>query len=109
MQPSDSVHHATIRLVSLNFRLRRRIAAVVCTRQLSTSHKCHSERESRNPVSEPHSNVAGCLDCARHDEIKIHKFRVAWKPVCLHSVRAQNSPAPARVLKSYVPSNAKKC
>src|ERR1043166_6710921 len=30
MQPSDSVHHDTIRLVSLNFRLRRRIAAVLC-------------------------------------------------------------------------------
>src|SRR6266487_3696677 len=29
MQPSESVHHDTIRLVSLNFRLRKRIAAVL--------------------------------------------------------------------------------
>src|SRR6266700_13948 len=29
MQPRDSVHHETIRLVSLNFRLRKRMAAVL--------------------------------------------------------------------------------
>src|SRR4029453_3744350 len=34
MQPSDSVHHETIRLVSLNLRLRNRIAAVVSTNRL---------------------------------------------------------------------------
>ena len=62
------MHHDTIRLVSLNFRLRRRIAAVVCTRQRSTSHKCHSERESRNPVSEPYRtprDVSTALDMTR--------------------------------------------
>ena len=31
MQPNDSVHHDTIRLVSLNFRFRRRIAVVLRT------------------------------------------------------------------------------
>ena len=31
MQPRDSVHHETIRLVSLNFRLRKRIAVVLST------------------------------------------------------------------------------
>jgi len=31
MQPSDSVHHETIRLVSLNFRLRKRMALVLST------------------------------------------------------------------------------
>src|SRR6266536_4889901 len=36
MQPSDSVHQETIRLVSLNFLLRNRIAAVLCTFNLST-------------------------------------------------------------------------
>src|SRR6266404_5704665 len=39
MQPRDSVHHETIRLVSLNFRLRKRIAAVLCTPQVSTSKR----------------------------------------------------------------------
>jgi hypothetical protein len=34
MQPSNSVHHETIRLVSLNFRLRNRMAAVLSTRRL---------------------------------------------------------------------------
>jgi len=34
MQPNDSVHHETIRLVSLNFRLRRRIASVVASIQI---------------------------------------------------------------------------
>src|SRR2546430_17278195 len=34
MQPSDSVHHETIRLVSLKLRLRKRIAAVLCTNHL---------------------------------------------------------------------------
>src|SRR5438874_11451506 len=31
MQPRDSVHHETIRLVSLNFRLRKRMAVVLST------------------------------------------------------------------------------
>src|SRR2546430_15276257 len=34
MQPSDSVHHETIRLVSLKLRLRKRIAEVLCTNHL---------------------------------------------------------------------------
>src|SRR5882724_5810631 len=34
MHPSDSVHHETIRLVSLKVRLRKRMAAVVSTRTL---------------------------------------------------------------------------
>jgi hypothetical protein len=34
IQPNDSVHHETIRLVSLNLRLRRRIAAVFSIRQI---------------------------------------------------------------------------
>src|SRR5437762_14113132 len=34
IQPNDSVHHDTIRLVSLNFRLRRRMAAVDSTNRL---------------------------------------------------------------------------
>jgi hypothetical protein len=33
-QPNDSVHHETMRLVSLNFRLRRRMAAVLSTDDL---------------------------------------------------------------------------
>jgi hypothetical protein len=37
IHPHDSVHHETIRLVSLNFRLRNRMAAVISTRHVSTS------------------------------------------------------------------------
>jgi hypothetical protein len=36
-QPKDSVHHDTIKLVSLNFRFRRRIASELSTRPKSTT------------------------------------------------------------------------
>ena len=37
MQPNDSVHHETIRLVSLKLRLRNRMALVLSTQKVSTS------------------------------------------------------------------------
>src|SRR5436309_13962457 len=40
MQPNDSVHHDTIRLVSLSLRLRNRMAAVVSTVQVSKRGNC---------------------------------------------------------------------
>src|SRR4051812_41051204 len=40
MQPNDSVHHETIRLVSLSFRFRNRIAFVVSTSERSTGIRC---------------------------------------------------------------------
>jgi len=45
MQPNDSEHHDTIKLVSLNLRFRRRIASV-----LSTRHKVTHEPSKRRAV-----------------------------------------------------------
>jgi len=49
MQPSDSVHHETIRLVSLSFRLRNKMAAVVSTDKLLARISAHAS-EADNPV-----------------------------------------------------------
>ena len=48
MQPNDSVHHDTIKLVSLNFRLRKRMAEVLCT------SKCYSNSSRAHPAFPDH-------------------------------------------------------
>jgi len=51
MQPNDSVHHDTIKLVSLNFRLRKRMAEVLGTSKChSNSSRAHPAFQNRTPV-----------------------------------------------------------
>src|SRR5881397_2315889 len=51
MQPNDSVHHETIRLVSLSLRLRKRMAAVIATRQGSTRGNCRGACAKHLPLN----------------------------------------------------------
>jgi hypothetical protein len=51
MQPNDSVHHEMIKLVSLNFRLRKRMAEVLCTSNCySNSSRAHPAFPATMPI-----------------------------------------------------------
>src|SRR5437899_1917444 len=68
MQPSDSVHHETIRLVSLSFRLRNKMAAVVSNSKII---ECHSERSEESLIISPARRKTRARDVSlrSHDRV----------------------------------------